>query len=122
MSLILLRRTMPHASPSHTCVQTTCVLVCMQGWLRCCTQAKDLMGQCFQAGVNYFDNAEVYAEGAQVATPPPARPPCSCACCEHTPPHGPCLPDEAACLTGNSEIVMGEAIKVRRHLTATGTA
>ncbi len=26
-------------------------------------QAKDLMGQCFDAGVNYFDNAEVYAEG-----------------------------------------------------------
>lgn len=30
------------------------------------TQAKDLMGQCFDAGVNYFDNAEVYAEGARV--------------------------------------------------------
>ena len=26
------------------------------------------MGQCFQAGVNYFDNAEVYAEGAQLTT------------------------------------------------------
>ncbi len=30
-------------------------------------QAKDLMGQCFQAGVNYFDNAEVYAEGTHAA-------------------------------------------------------
>ena len=26
--------------------------------------AKSLMGQCFDAGVNFFDNAEVYADGA----------------------------------------------------------
>ena len=81
-------------------------------WGRCSVkvssalQAKDLMGQCFDAGVNYFDNAEVYAEGARPRHLARRAPSCSqphTRCILNTPWH--------AC-AGNSEIVMGEAIKV----------
>ena len=65
----LKRTTLPRGRQNYArCLETRCPVHILWVVLHC-MQAKDLMGQCFQAGVNYFDNAEVYAEGAHAACP-----------------------------------------------------
>ena len=46
-------------------------------------QAKALMGQCFDAGVNFFDNAEIYAEGKILAARLDRAHPCLRHCCTY---------------------------------------